>query len=335
MANKFNLKTPARQKRVLQVLDWLEWQMPNNQVRAKSSAELATVYGRRNKPLVNYLKTLTLECVDDYYNMHTGVCKKYRKRLSGIAQLKREAGLAPDYTPPIPQQFDQELTWGTFGYSEKSNRSFHPLQNKCSADRTRILDKYGYQYHYDIDSAAMSLLMQNCYQTTRHMQDLEAIEDYVCPDYKQSIRSEIATQADCTIDQVKRVINAVLQGSRLSTYSESSLFQQLNYDYALVKRLQQSDTLTLIRKDISRMWRNLKPSFNLPKGVRLSGRHKSQRYRELEQLVTNCIKKYIKKHYSSARTFWIHDGWCMDVRLDTHELERYVLDQTGYNVSVS
>jgi len=334
MATKFNLKTPLRQKRVLKVLDWLEWQMPNNQVRAKSSVEINQVYGT-SRPLRKYLKDLTLECVDENYNMQTGICKKYRKRLSGIAQLKREAGLAQDCTPPVPEDFVKQLTWGIFDYSEKSNRSFHPLQFKSSVERTEILDKYGYQHHYDIDSAAMSLLVQNCYQTTRISRELEALDDYSCPDYKYSLRSDIATDTDCTTAQVKLVVNSVLQGGKLTTYAESKLFQQLNYDYALIKRLQENPTLTEIRDDIKLMWRNLRPSFNLPKGVILSGRHKSQRYRELEQLVTNSIKKYIRKNYSGARTFWIHDGWCMDVRLDIREVEQFVFNQTGYHVSIS
>ena len=333
MATEFNLKTPLRQQRVLGVLDWLEWQMPTNQVRAKSSVEINQVYGT-SRALRKYLKTLTLECVDQNYNRITGVCKKYRKRQSGVAQLLRAAGLAADYTPPVPELLDQELTWGRFAYSQKSNRQFHPLQFKNTVERKQILNRYGYQHHYDIDSAAMSLLMQNCYRTSA-CAVLRGIEDYTTSVVKTSIRSEIARQAHCTPEQVKLVINAVLQGSKLSTYADCRLFQKLNYDRALVRRLQHSDTLTGIRKDISRMWRNLKPSFNLPRGVRLSGRHKSQRYRQLEQLVTNSIRKYIQRHYPGTRTFWIHDGWCMDVHLDTPALERFVLDQTGYDVKVS
>ena len=164
-------------------------------------------------------------------------------------------------------------------------------------------------------------------------QDFDHLADYV--KWKDLVRSDIAQEAEATTDQVKLVINALLQGSVLTTYLESRLFCDLNYDYALVRRLQASPTLTKIRSDIQRLWRTLRPTFDLPQGVRLSARMKSARYRELEQLVMRSIKKYMKKHHSGARSFWIHDGWATSEWINIDHLSAHVMKETRYIIDVN
>jgi hypothetical protein len=196
----------------------------------------------------------------------------------------------------------------------------------------------GYRYAYDIEAAAPTMLLQRAQQIR---------PDFVAPslqayiDNRTAARTQMATEASCTTDQIKAVLNSILQGSIISTWSSNKLFCALNYDYALIDRLKQSESLTAIRSDIKRLWQCLRDEF--PREVvtykngstrsnKLSGRQKSAYYRQFENQIARVIQKSLRKQ--KLRFLWVHDGWQCDQAIDPVELTQQVRRQTGFVIKL-
>jgi hypothetical protein len=158
---------------------------------------------------------------------------------------------------------------------------------------------------------------------------------------RTAVRNQIAQEASCTTDQVKLVINAVLQGSVLSTHSSSKLFDVLNHDYALIQRLKTSVTLNNLRNDIKSLWQCLRDEFVREQFVdkngcvrtrKLSARQKSAYYRQFENQVARVIQKSLRKQ--KLRFLWVHDGWQCDQVVDPAELIQQVRRKTGFVIKL-
>jgi hypothetical protein len=290
-----------------------------------------------SKPLGRWLKNLVLITQDDYFNLETGVCKRYRRNAPGVAQLRQLLGLEhfePQLTPALQQQVDT----GAFEYEAKSDRLFNPMQYIARERRDSILANHGYRHNYDIKGAAPRLLLQHAQKSCPDF-EAPALTYYI--ENTTQAREQIAHDCGITTDHVKAIVNAMLHGAYISRNSHSQILQQLNYDYQAIDQLKACELVQNLRDDIRGLWQRLRDQFPVRYAtnrrghdyrVRLTGRDKSGLYRQLESTVGGAIRRYLKQH--SVRHLWIHDGWCSDKAVDTAELCALVRRQTGFVIEL-
>lgn len=331
-----NLRDPRNIRRITAAIQAIERYVKPNQVYTIAQSQRRAWFGNLSNPLSRWIDQHLLEVVDPYFNMATGQCIKYRLREQNLNQLKSDIGICTLYTPPV--EIQQQIESGAFEYELKSDRWFAAAQFIASGIRGPLLANAGYRYAYDIEAAAATLLLQRARQISPGFEAAH-LDAYIQD--RNAIRNQIALEATTSTDTVKLVINAVLQGSILSTHSSSKLFDALNQDYALVQRLKSSQTLTAIRTDIKMMWQCLRDQ--LPreyitdkKGCerlrKLSARDKSAYYRSYENQVAQVIKRYLKQ--KKLRFLWVHDGWQCDKAIDPVELCARVRQQTGFVIKL-
>lgn len=318
---KPNFTDPRIRNRATKALNFVELYISKNKTNWIAQTQLYEHFGNTSRPLGHYLKELLL-ITDDRYNMNTGQCKTYQRNITGVQELKLLLGITTEQ-PALPQKLMDQIATGEFEYEEKSNRTYNPIQCIPRDIRGPLLANHGYRYNYDIEAAAPTLLLQRAQQVNANFA-APALTNYI--NNRAQVRDQIAL--DCIIkpDDVKFVVNALLNGGVISQYRENKILIQLNYDYAAIRRLQHHDLMTGIRQDISAMWRILKPTFGVSR--RLTGRDKAGLYRELESQCARVIKRALRKN--KIRVFWEHDGWRSNQSVDTAQLVREVKRQTGF-----
>lgn len=338
-----NLADPRVMRKVQSGLDWANTYLSVNNQSWLSQREIQRQLGSLSRPLGKWLKSKLLLRVNSYYNTSEGVCMTYRLNLDGYLDLCHRTGHQPKFK--LSQQIEQQLVTGEFEYTTKSNRDFNPVQFMPKERRRSILENHGYRYHYDIEAAAPTLLLQRAQQIITQQQingltkeyQFQHLEHYILN--RSEVRKQIATECECSTSTVKLVINAVLQGAMLSKNKYSVILRDLHWDYDLIHRLQNSQTLCGIRRDIKTLWTVLRDQIpqryltdkngNTRKQA-LSGKDKSGFYRQLEEQVAGVIRRYLKK--DSVRHLWIHDGWSCEKIVDDIELVNEVRRQTGFVV---
>jgi len=304
---------------------------------AIARTQLYKHFGNTSRPLGSYLLNKLLIVVDPYFNFNTHVCKKYIANVDGIAEIKQLLGItrAP---AQVATELVEQLTTGAIEYHTSSDRLYNPLQYIPRQQRSQILNEHGYRYHYDIEAAAPCLLVQRAQAINPNLK-LEHLSTYIAN--RQLIRSEIARACNISIEQAKIVINAILQGAVITSWSESKLFKQLDYSYQAVQALKTCEQVINIKSDIRDMWSVLRDLFpdeytttttGISKRVRVSAKAKSQLYRELENQVGRVIRKLLKKQ--RVRVLWVHDGWYCDEIVDPNLIASEVRKQTGYCIQL-
>lgn len=331
-----NFRDPRNRRRAVSAIEALERCIKPRQVYSIAQSQRRAWFGTLSNPLSHWLNSHLLDTADPHWNMATGQCIKYRLREQNLNELKQDLGITSTYTPT--SEIQTQIESGDFEYQVKSDRWYTTAQFIPSRIRGPLLANAGYRYAYDIEAAAPTILIQRAQQIRTDFQ-APAIENFI--NDRTAVRSQIATEASCTTDQVKLVINAVLQGSVLSTHSSSKLFDVLNHDYALIGRLKTSVTLHNLRDDIKRLWRCLRDQFPREKFSdkngcvrtrKLSARQKSAYYRQFENQVAQVIQKSLRKQ--NIRFLWVHDGWQCDKALDPVELIQRVRTQTGFVIKL-
>lgn len=316
-------------------LNFVELYTKATQKKWLSSRELYKHFGNTSRQPGRWLKEQLLIVADKYYNPETGVCMKYYKNTQGVAQVRQLAGLS-DYVPQVTDELEEQLDTGNFEYLEKSDRLYNPLQFIPKQARGTLLANKGYRYHYDIEAAAQTLLIQRAQKLNQKL-SLDNLKAYT--ENRTEVRNAIAKDCEITPTQVKFVITAILQGGVISRWQGNKIFEQLNYNCDAVIRLNNNPTLTGIKRDISQMWKTLKSEFSVryitdkngrTRKKSLSGRDKSSLYRALEKEVGDVVRTNLKKN--KIKALWIHDGWCCDKFVNPLDVELEVRRQTGYCV---
>ena len=294
---------------------------------AQSFIEDAKHFGSHRNELSSWLKAELLDCVDSHFNYQTGKCKKYVINKAGYQRVVDL--LNGNVTTLLSPDEQQQLTTGDFSYQDKSERSYTWLQCYPRPKRNSILNNNGYRYHYDIEAAAPTLLLQQALRLNPQLK-VPNLEYYV--GNRDIIRRRIAQACHISEEQVKNTINSILQGGIVSTWDTNKTFNEiLLRNYRAVYLLNTNTDIIAIKQDIIRLWKSLKGDITgTPK--RLRGTHKAKYYRELEHLVGKTIKRLLKKH--SVRWLWIHDGWACDKAVDPNEIVRAVKRATGFDIKL-
>jgi hypothetical protein len=331
-----NFRDLRIQRRITAAITAVEQYVKPQQVYSIAQSQRRAWFGTLSNPVSHWLDSHLLETADPHWNMATGQCIKYRLREQNLHELKTQLGITSTYvpTPEVQTQIDT----GDFEYELKSDRWYTSAQFIASRIRGPLLANAGYRYAYDIEAAAPTILLQRAQQ---HNPDFvaPALLNYI--HNRTQVRNQIATEANCTTDQIKTLLNAVLQGSVISTWSSNKLFCALNHDYDLIHRLKLSQTLTAIRSDIKRLWQCLRDEFprecityknGSERTRKLSARQKSAYYRQFENEVARAIQKSLRKQ--NTRFLWVHDGWQCDKAIDPVELAQQVRRQTGFVIKL-
>ena len=319
---KFNNK--KFRDRAQQALEWVEKYVSPSKPNWLSTRAIDEQFGQQQLPSSKWLRQQLLIVVDPHWNHLTGKCKTYIRNQEGARELRRLLNPKVKLTP----QQEQELATGEFEYKEQSNRLFNPIQYIPKVVKRPLLASWGYRHNYDIACAAPRLVLQ--YARKCGLTKATPLMDRYINDTQQ-MRQELAEELDLSISEVKRVINTILNGGHISHRTDSSLFIELGSSHLKIDRLQNSETISSIKKEIKSLWDAIKPHRTLTSS-RITPRDKSDIYRELEQLVIRSVRAYLNK--TKNKGLLEHDGWTTCEVIDINELRTYVRSITGYDIEV-
>jgi hypothetical protein len=312
--------------------------------------------------LSHYMSQVMI-CTDEFYqytNIHK--CKEYIRNDAFCRQLEATLKLyeaielseiesdiqleddvrevAIEY---LTNEYLEELTSKNFKYDHKSYRMYHALQSVKKEIRNAVLVRCGLVWDYDIDNCAFTLIRQLATKCGVD-QPLPAFDDYLAN--KNYYRNEIADAFQIPLSDCKQLINALLFGSKLSSYSTNQLFRDyLKSNHLKLQCLKEYDFLIQLRNEFRICWKaiemkselvNLYYKTNELTGKRrklaMTCRSKASVYFQLESLVMRSIDRYLLMIHNP--NFKIHDGFVSETDIDVDELSRYVLANTGYDISL-
>lgn len=331
MAYEPNAQDPRVRRRIEHAIDWCLYNLSETQPKQWYTRYLDKHIGHTHRKLGKYLRDTLLIVQDNHWNMHTGSCKHYLLDAQGVKRLCKLLGL------PLPRrytnfkkqrilqhahkQFGNAIQQGVFEYEDKSNRLWNSLQNVPSNLRTELFHQYGYDYNYDIRSAAPTLL----YQHAKVQKPTPEIDAYHLDPSKW--RHRLAQEVGCNLLQAKQIINARFAGAYLGL--DNSLARHLNGNRIQHWRLKNSEQFQRLSADIRLMWTDIKEQEG---GVRMNSRNKWSVYFRLERQVMNVIQRELRQ--MNCRYFLEHDGWRCDRFVVPNELEQKIKAKTGFVIQL-
>ena len=326
MTYKPNFNDPRVKRRVERAVDFATTWLTPDKARFLHIHTIDRFVGRTNNSLGNYLRQQLLVNRDQWWNHQTGVCKTYSLCVQGVVDLTGEP-----YTPKtrimrtkrtVAQRFP-EIDTGAFVYKESDNRLYHPAQNLPSDIRGEIFLDYGYTWNYDIACAMPTLVLQ--YARKLGMTRPTPYLDCYINDRDQ-IRQDLSLAVGCTPKQIKTILNARINGARLS--HDGSISKEL--DRLQLYRLKNNAWFKNYTKDIKKCWDLIK--INRYGFSRLSPRDKQSTYRYLERVVMKEVERYLRDDMN--KYFLEHDGWRCRDRIDIKNLCGVVRRATGYRIQI-
>jgi len=354
-----NFNDPRVQSRTRRAIGFAAGVISSTKPHAWSTRYIDQWFGCASNPLSKYLRESLLIVTDHRYHWgsDTGQCKQYCLNSAGVDRLCEAIGLTesnnthtsyPIVLEVADSQYNSELASGNFTYNDKSSRLWHPLQNFRRAVKRDVLNQNGYQYHYDIECCAMTLIHQHSQRVpeislNKKQQQgpmdryLFALRDYLSD--RQTRRDQIAVDSGLDSDTVKRIINALLAGARLAAHPDTEIYQLLNLNLTQLRLLQNHKYLTELRADIKTCWDYIKPTMTRRSSTQKNGSERmlgirSQQkwavYFDLERQVLNQIRKFLSE--SNNKHFLEHDGWSCENQIDLTCLSQQVFENTGFRV---
>lgn len=331
-----NLNDPRNQRRLKQALDFVTTYVNPHSPVWLSTRYIDRYFGQQQNKFSKWLRKELLICVDESFNKDLGYCKKYVQNLDGIAKHTVTANHRPQIV--IEQDIQEQLDSGEFHYEEKSNRLWNPLQRLPKRVKRPLMAQNGYNYNYDIQCCAPTLLLQ--YSRRCGLTTPTPLMDSYLQD-RAAIRKDIANDTGVSEDDVKFVINTLLHGGHISYNTDSAINFKLKNNQYLIGKLKQNQFLLELKQEIKSIWSSIKPTLPVryltdKNGKRrrcaISGRDKAGVYRSQEELVLKEIKRYLKKNKNKA--LLEHDGWTCEKIIDEVELRSYVKAMTGYQIEL-
>lgn len=331
---KPNFNDPRVQKRARKALQFATTALDKNIPHSWSTRYIDRYFGQIQLPLSKWLRSQLLICTDNHWSYETGKCKKYIRNNVGVDYIKHclnFKGLDLDF-----ECFKDEVKTGNFKYEEQSYREWHPLQRVPSTIRKPYLATHGYIYEYDLKTCAPNLLLQ--YARRLGLETPTPQIDLYIKD-RTAIRNLIAEQLDIDPKTIKKIITALFAGAPLSHYPDTEIYRLLNRNHLHIDVLKQ--VLADLRKEIKLLWDTIKQYtertyITTSKGTQrlkpLTGRDKWNIYFQLEKLVMDSVRTYLKK--TKNKFFNEHDGWRCQEIVDEIMLRTYVRNQTGYVIEL-
>lgn len=367
-----NMNDPRIQRRVKKAIGFTN-ACVSSKPRTWSTRYIDKFFGQQQTDLSMWLRSKLLICTDERYSKEKHVSKKYIKNTAGlneVVSLLREVQSIPlcitsrddknsgssiisvsqvtkDF---LKEEFDEELTAKEFKYEEKSSRLWHNLQRVRRKYKEEIFSDYGFKFNYDIQCCAPTLIYQyskmipeviidNKYVQGPMDLHLVALTKYLKD--RNSVREQLAKEAEITYDQAKEIINALLMGARLGHNEDSDIYKMLNGDRVRIEYLKQNEFLQELRSDLKTCWEYIKPTLPVTyitdknsrkRKLPISSKQKSMVYFDLERKVLNAIRSFMDQN--EIKYFLEHDGWVSDKEIDIDQLCLWVKNSTGFSIQI-
>lgn len=332
-----NFNDPRVKKKCLKALGFVCSSLSYDKPRAWARVELDKWLGYQHRELGQWLRSQLLIEASARWNKDTGECKKWLLREDGVNHLceiynnyliaklpiankvAKSTQIALDWAE---NEYKEQLTTGQFEYKEKSNRLWNDLQRIPSEIRKPLFAKHGYEYEYDIQACAPTLISQLA-RKEGMTRPTPVLDDFL--ENRQHYRTALAERIACTEKQSKEILNAIFAGAKLGPGNAiATILNDNRHQLALLK---QNVWFCSLRKDIKKCWDAIKLS---EKSVRLSSRDKWMIYFGLEKSVMNVVRRELVKDHN--RYFLEHDGWRCESYIDPYALRLSVRKSTGYDV---
>jgi len=305
-------------------------------------------FGQGQTQISQYLKAQLLTPVDPHYQFggEKSLCKTYKLNRTGA--LKLYSDISHNLTLTKQREYQlvidtwekehlTELQSGNFEYKDKSNRSWHPLQNIKSEPRKQLFNKHGYSHIYDIKACAPTVIahLANSYavkQTITVKRMNNTFNNFL--NNTAQFRQHIAETAGIEYSVAKKLINALFAGANLGCNTNYDTYKLLAYNYNSMRALQADSQLTELRTAIAKAWKLIQvgEDIELPKRKRMTSRKKWAVYFQYEKLIMDVIADYLDREY--VRYFKEHDGWSCNVELDVDIVKEVVRYKTGINLEI-
>jgi hypothetical protein len=299
--------------------------------------------------------------VNDTYDHLRGRCKTYRRDPMGVEYVRacvsganpgtrlawsnRDQSTTGDHRDMAlvwcRESFQRELHSLEFEYQDKSHRLWHPLQSVRKNIKVPIQVEAGLRYHYDIESAALTLLLQHSQRQDPNPLDiwLPGVQDYLA--HKAQRREQWSNDLAISTGQIKELITALVAGARISERRDGAVFSMLGYDRARLIALREHLEIAQFRKDLREMWDHLK--WSMPRRritdrrghsrwLAVSSRDKWALYFRLERSVLDQVRRYLRERDNPC--FLEHDGWATRDPIDLRDLEKHIKTTTGFCVNI-
>ena len=334
-----NFNDPRVKKKCLKALGFVCSSLSVDKPRAWARVELDKWFGTQNHLFSKWLRNQLIIEHSKRWNKDTGECKKWLLREQGVrdlceiynhyliaklpivAQVPKTTEIAIDWAET---QYKDALTTGNFDYKEKSNRLWNDIQRIPSEIRKPLFAKHGYEYEYDIQACAPTLISQFA-RNEGLTRPTPVLDDFLAN--RQHYRTALAERIGCTEKQAKQILNAIFAGAKLGPGNAiATILNENKHQLILLK-----DNVWFIdlRKDIKKCWDAIKSS---EKSLRLSSRDKWLIYFGLEKSVMSVIRKQLVKE--GNRCFLEHDGWRCESYIDPQSLRLCVKKSTGYDIQI-
>lgn len=334
-----NFNDPRVSARVMQSLHWTKKYISPTKSNWLATREIDRHLGSQRNDLSKYLRGKLLICTSERYSKEHKKCKEYRLNQEGFDYLMTQTNKQLHYSVvEVSDDLVEQLKTGDFQYNDSSNRLFNPIQNIKREPKRILLKEHGYNYEYDIQCCAYSLIVQ--YAQRCGMDEYPcAVHEYI--KNRKQIRERISKECEIDEDVVKRIINGLLQGAIISHDEQTTIIKELGGDHSRIEWIKQDEFIQELKKDIKMIWSYIRPHMQLrtittksgiTKRVPISSKQKTCVYRELERQVLNEVRNFLEE--SSQRYFLEHDGWTCERELDINELINFVQTRTGYLIYI-
>ena len=327
--------------------------------RPRKAVGLDHYFGTQDQDISKYLRNILLILHDGFFRFNsatTSKCKEWKlnelgvqylsERLAGTTEMKwdeysKETSLYKlSYSSKLPivmkvkeetinqwvdEDFGYQLTTGLFIYKNKSNRLWNDLQNIPKQIKKPIYMRYGYNYQYDIEACAPTLLYQYAKQNGL-TKKTPYLDEFLAD--RSLHRLALAQELDIEIKVAKVIITSLFSG--VKSGPGNGIDKLLERDRVKLKKFQQMTFFINLRKDIKKCWDAIKLAIGFAK---MSPRIKWNIYFQLEEEVMNVVRDYLKK--KAVRHISEHDGWASSEVIDDVELRSLIKSKTGYEVRFS
>lgn len=334
---KPNLNNARTRKRCLTAIGFCKSYLSDTP-QPISKHEIDRVFSQGQNPTSKWLRYYLLE-KHHSHNMHAGTYDRYTLNKEGYDYVCEMLALPQEdqFTANAISDFKlavsaaiEKYPFNAIEYRDKSDRYYHGAQNLRKSVRNEYLKANGLGVQYDLVCAAQSLLYQRYLQLNPD-QPLDLIADY--PTNRDKIRSRLADELELPIDTIKTIITAIFTNATVSANPRHEIFKLCEYDPARIDWINQDLYLTLLRKEISAMWKALKVDIDLGDTKRVNGSLKAGLYRKHERHVMDVLITHIAA--SGKKYYIIHD--CIATELNsftTDELQSAVHYATGIDVQL-
>ncbi|MYM81793.1 hypothetical protein GTP44_07455 [Duganella sp. FT50W] len=339
-----NIKNVRVLNRIKDVLDWCgHLLLRKKKPRSIHHSEIRKVFGNASKPLGRWLYSNLLMQTGDYAAGHHSY--SYALNEGGYERLRNMVGLSTVTSAEIAMELYGPIIRGelTPVYRDKGGRRYHPIQNIRRDDKKVVFSGW---WDYDIDSCAATLVHQYARQHYRWVnpetteEPFPAVARFV--EEKASVRQHLATVAGIPLEKAKELSQSLLFLAPLTPHHRCSIFSLLGDDRIRLQRLKQDTFVKQLIVDLKKMWHYAMGGDQRERGLRqfagvgvASPPDSKSKYRQaifiaLERKVMDVIHDWFGTEQFPG--VLMHDGFISRRDVDTHALESYLLDTTGYEI---